>query len=119
MPVNSYKDLLVYQKSKTLTIDIIKYFSKEKVAYDKKFLINQIFRAISSIPANIAEGYGRNSKKNFRQFVNITRGSSFEVDCWLDILKDTEIISNDKFLEFNKRNTEISKMLSGLMKKLS
>ncbi len=86
--VNSYKDLIVFQKSKTLTIDVIKYFSKHKLDRSKTFLFNQLFRAISSVGANLAEGFGRNYSQNFKQFVGIARGSSFETEYWLEILLD-------------------------------
>lgn len=117
--VNSYKDLVVYQKSKQLTIDVIQYFSKYKLPIPKQFLLNQLFRAIGSIPANIAEGYGRNSRKSFKQFINISRGSSFEVNCWLEIISEIESFDKDDVRKFIDRNEEISKMLSGLMKSLS
>jgi four helix bundle protein len=117
--VSSYKDLIVYQKSKQLTVDVIQYFSGYKLPIPKQFLLNQLFRAMGSIPANIAEGYGRNSRKSFKQFVNISRGSSFEVNCWLEIISEVDGFDKAKTLEFIQRNEEISKMLSGLMKSLS
>ena len=55
----SYKNLLVYQKAKTLTVDISRYFSGFRLPKSKEFLIIQLLRAVSSIGANIAEGYGR------------------------------------------------------------
>lgn len=119
MTLTSYKDLLVYQKSKQLTVDIIQHFSDYKLPIPKQFLLNQLFRAVGSIPANIAEGYGRNSRKSFKQFVTIARGSSFEVNCWLEIILETDGFNRLKVKEFIERNEEISKMLSGLMKSLS
>lgn len=119
MVVNSYKDFVVYQKSKQLTIDIIQYFSNYKLPIPKQFLLNQLFRAVGSIPSNIAEGYGRNSKKSFKQFVSISRGSSFEVNCWLDIMSEINDFDKNKLSEFIQRNDEISKMLSSLVKSLS
>jgi four helix bundle protein len=116
--VSSYKDLIVYQKSKLLTSDIIIHFSSYKLPIAKQFLLNQLFRAVGSVPANIAEGYGRNSKGSFRQFVSIARGSAFEVDCWLEIIQTTGVFDYKKTKEFLERNEEISKMLSGLMKSL-
>lgn len=119
MTVTSYKDLIVYQKSKQLTVDIIQHFSDYKLPIPKQFLLNQLFRAVGSIPANIAEGYGRNSRKSFKQFVGIARGSSFEVNCWLDIILEIDGFNKIKVKEFLEKNEEISKMLSGLMKSLS
>jgi len=74
VPITSYKDLLVYQKSKQLTVDIIQHFSDYRLPISKQFLLNQLFRAVGSIPANIAEGYGRNSRKSFKQFLRLIVG---------------------------------------------
>ena len=116
--VLSYKDLIVYQKAKLLTIDIISYFSKYKLPRAKEFLFGQLFRAVSSIGANIAEGFGRNYSGSFRQFVGIARGSNFETDYWLEIILETKNFDSKIITSFIERNVEISKMLSGLMRKM-
>lgn len=116
--VSSYKDFVVYQKAKLLTIDIIRYFSKHKLPKAKEFLFGQLFRAVSSIGANIAEGFGRNYSGSFRQFVGISRGSSFETDYWLEIILETKDFDSNIITGFIERNVEISKMLSGLMRKM-
>jgi len=116
--ITSYKDLFVYQKSKLLTIDVIKYFSKHNLSKSKDFLFSQLFRAISSVGTNIAEGFGRNYSASFRQFVGIARGSSFETEYWLEILLDLGEFDSKIIQEFILRNTEINKMLTGLMKKM-
>jgi four helix bundle protein len=115
-PVKSYKDLLVYQKAKSLAVDIIKYFSGLKISNTKEFLFNQLFRASSSIPANLAEGFGRNYSGSFRQFVSIARGSAFETEYWLETMVDLENFDSKIINGFIQRNNEICKMLSGLMK---
>lgn len=117
--VSSYRDLIVYQKSKQLTVDIITHFSGQRIPFSKQFLLGQLFRAVGSVPANIAEGFGRNSRKSFKQFVSIARGSSFEVNCWLDIIKSTGGFTSNQTDEFICKNEEISRMLSSLLKKLS
>lgn len=116
--ITSYKDLIVYQKAKDLTIDILKYFSNKKVGKTKDFLLNQLFRAVSSIGANLAEGFGRNYSKNFRQFVGISRGSAFEVEYWLEVILDLNEFDKTNIQNFIDRNVEICKMLSGLMNKM-
>lgn len=116
--ITSYKDLIVYQKAKDLTIDILKYFSNRKVGKTKDFLLNQLFRAVSSIGANLAEGFGRNYSKNFRQFVGISRGSAFEVEYWLEIIFELDEFDKNAVQNFINRNVEICKMLSGLMNKM-
>lgn len=115
--VSSYKDLVVYQKAKLLTIDIIRYFSKHTLPRAKEFLFSQLFRAVSSIGANLAEGFGRNYSGSFRQFVGIARGSSFETDYWLEMILETNVFDSKILTGFIERNVEISKMLSGLMRK--
>jgi four helix bundle protein len=114
----SYKDLIIYQKSKKLTIDIIYYFSKYKLPKTKEFLLGQLFRAISSIGANIAEGYGRHYKGSFKQFIGMARGSCFESDYWLEIIKELREFDNQKIEKFIKRNNELIKMLTAFMKNL-
>lgn len=116
--VTSYKDLIVYQKSKSLTIDIIKYFSKEKTVWTKQFLLNQLFRSVSSVAANLAEGFGRNYSGSFRNHVSIARGSSFETEYWLEILNDLEEFNKKIIDSFIEKNTEINKMLTSLMNKM-
>ena len=117
-PVKRYQDLIVYQKSKLLTVDIIKYFSKIKISYTKEFLFSQLFRAVSSIPANLAEGFGRNYSGSFRQFVSIARGSAFETEYWLETMFDLEDFDSNILKGFIVRDSEICKMLSGLMKNM-
>ena len=116
--VNSYKDLFVYQKSKQLTVDVIKYFKKNKADRSNDFLFNQIFRSISSVGANIAEGFGRNYSQSFKQFVGIARGSSFETEYWLEVLLDINEFDSKVLNNFIERNIEINKMLTGLMKNM-
>ncbi len=116
--VTTYKDLIVYQKAKLLTVDVIKYFSKTSVSKTKEFLLSQLFRAISSVGANLAEGFGRNYSGSFRQFVGISRGSAFETEYWLEIMLDLEEFDPKTINGFIERNNEICRMLSGLMKNM-
>lgn len=115
---NSYKNLIVYQKAKLLTVESIKYFSDNRLDKISEILINQFIRSISSIGANIAEGYGRHYQKNYRQFISIARGSSFESDYWLDVMLETKKFDYKIINEFLERNTELIKILTTLMKNL-
>lgn len=115
----SYKNLIVYQKAKLLTVDALKYFSDKRFDKTSEILINQLIRSISSIGANIAEGYGRHYKKSYRQFTGIARGSSFESDYWLDVMLETKRFDNGTISDFSQRNTELIKILTTTMKNLS
>ncbi len=79
-------------------------------------LINQMRRAAVSIASNIAEGAGRNSKKEFHRFLSIAQGSIAELETQLIISKNLGYCSDIKNL-LNELD-EISKMIIGLMKSL-
>jgi four helix bundle protein len=114
----SYKDLIVYQKAKESTLGLVKYYSDKKLNWTEKYLVDQLIRSAASIGANLAEGYGRLYRQDYRRFVSISRGSSFELDYWGELL--SEIRPEDKqFLSgINESNLEVIKMSTTLMKKL-
>ena len=114
----SFRDLLVWQKSMDLVIEVYKSvrdFSKAET-YG---LTSQICRAASSIPANIAEGSARFSNKEFSRFINIARGSAAELETHLEICIRLEYIDKNVSKKLNADITEISKMLYGLKKSLN
>ena len=113
----NYKKLIVYQKAKSLAVDIIRFFSKQKLPRILEFIAIQLLKSITSIGANIAEGYGRYYQGNTRQFLSVARGSSYESDYWLEIITETELFNENSLKNFSERNIELSKMLTGLMKK--
>jgi four helix bundle protein len=113
--INSYKELLVWQKS----IDLVKeiYLLTELFPADEKFgLTSQIRRAAISIPSNIAEGWGRMSRKNYIQFLRISRGSLFELETQIIISKELKYSTDSENIE--NLIIEISKMLNSLINKL-
>jgi len=114
----SHKNLIVYQKSKNLAVDVIKHFSGKKIPKNLDFVINQLIRALCSVGANIAEGYGRLYKGSQRQFYAIARGSSFEADYWIEVLTDSKMFGAGTLESFSERNSELSKMLTSLMKRI-
>ncbi len=116
--VKSYKDFIVYQKAKQFTINLIKYFSGKKLNWTEKYLIDQLIRTAASSGANLSEGYGRHHKKDYRRFISISRGSSFELEYWLDLLGETKIVSKEFLNNIDCSNKEVIKMLSTMMKNL-
>ena len=113
--MNNYKDLLVWQKSIDYTIlvySILKSLPKEEM-YN---LTSQIKRSLISIPSNIAEGAGRNSKKEFNQFLSIALASSFELETQLIIALKLNYIENDECL---KELNHIQNMIAKLKKSLN
>lgn len=115
--MNNYKELKVWQKSVELTTEVYKV--TESLPTQEKFgLVSQLTRCAVSIPSNIAEGSGRNSPKEFKQFLGIAMGSSYELETQLLISKNIGYINIENQLELSQRLSEIQKMISGLKKSL-
>ena len=116
--ISSYKDLLIWQKGIELTEKVyllVKSFPSEEI-YS---LTSQIKRCVISIPSNISEGYGRNSTKNYIQFLRISRGSLYELETQLIIANKLNYISDNELNnEIFKLIEEESKMLNSFIKKL-
>lgn len=115
--VNSYKELIVCQKSIALVSKV--YSLTKKFPNDEKYgLVSQLNRASVSIPANIAEAWGRESRKNYVQFLRISRGSLFELETLLVISTNEGFIIQESFQEISIQTDEVSSMLISTIKKL-
>ncbi len=116
--INSYKDLIVWQKSKDLVIEIYKIvanFPKDEI-YG---LSSQMRRCSISIPSNIAEGRYRGTKKDFLHFLRISFGSGAELETQILIAKE---IYADREIDFEKAEKlleEVMKMLNVMIKNLN
>ena len=109
-----FEKLEVYKKAKELNKEILKYLRDNKII--DNYLRDQLKRASISIVINIAEGSGRISKADKRNFYTISRGSVFECVSLLEIIHDENQIENTKYDDFIRRYEEISKMLLGLIR---
>lgn len=87
MKLNGYRDLEVWQMGRTL-VKLVYEFSATLPKDEKYGLIDQIRRSAVSIPANIAEGWGRNSNPSLAQFAKIARGSMCELETLLLLAQD-------------------------------
>ncbi len=114
MKFTRFEEIIAWQKSKELSLLIYKEL---KNCRDFSFK-DQIQRATISIMNNIAEGYERNSNKEFKNFLFISKGSAGEVRSMLYISKDLNYITDSLFSDLNHRAFEISKIISGLIKSL-
>lgn len=94
--MQNYKDLKVWEKAHHFTLqvyEVTKSFPKEET-YS---LTRQIRRAAAAIPANIAEGTGKNSKSEFAHFLNISLGSANEAEYFLILSKDLNYLNENTF----------------------
>ena len=114
MESKSFKDLTVWTKSLQLVKEV--YLLTTSFPDSEKFgLTNQIRRASVSIPANIAEGYGRNSSKERRQFIAVAKGSASELEAELLISRELGFIDEKSFTSIQVQLSEVLKMLAGLL----
>ncbi|MBM3405352.1 MAG: four helix bundle protein [Bacteroidetes bacterium] len=118
MVVKSYKELEVWKKSVSLARDI--YILTKEFPKEEQFgLISQMRRASLSVPLNIAEGWGRESTRNYLQFLRNARGSLCELETLLIITAELNIIKMDRKNEYSTRIDEIGKMLNAMIIKLN
>ncbi len=110
----SYRDLEVYQESYRLALEIHQ-LTLSFPDLERFVLAEQMRRASKSIPANIAEGYGLQTQRNFAHFVGQALGSCNEMQVHLDFAKDLGYISPEQHASWLERYTVLGKRLYRLM----
>jgi four helix bundle protein len=107
--MHNLKELKIWNKAIDLTVDVYKatanFPSEERYG-----LTSQARRSAVSIPSNIAEGAGRNSNKEFNNFLGIANGSSYELQTQLVISNKLSLLSNDILDDLLKQIDEVQKM---------
>jgi four helix bundle protein len=111
-----YEKLIAYQKAKAVNRKIQNFVSKKKI---NPILQDQLYRALTSILLNIAEGTGKLSKQDRKNYYVISRGSVFECASILEIINDEGIITFQDLSIMKSELEEVSRLLSGLIKKLT
>lgn len=117
MKSSNYKELKVWQKAMDLTVEVyklVKLLPKEETYA----LSDQMRRAVVSIPSNIAEGQGRNSDKEFIQFLSFARGSFWELETQIEICLRIGYIDQSLTTNIYNLIAEISKMINALSNSL-
>lgn len=116
--MNNYRELKVWQKSMDLAEKV--YQLTKSFPDEEKFgLISQLRRCAVSIPSNIAEGAGRNSNKEFRNFLGIANGSANELNTQLLITERIGYVKEEHLREIFSLLTEVKKIIFVLIKKFS
>jgi four helix bundle protein len=111
-----FQNLTIYKKAKDFHYATKAITTQKKLqSYEK----DQLSRASFSIVLNVAEGSGRFSNKDRRNFFVITRSSVFECVAILDVLKENLVISPEEFDELEIKADELSRILYAMIKNLS
>jgi len=109
--INSHKDLIVWQKAMDLVVAV--YTLTECFPKSEQYgLVSQMRRAAVSIPSNIAEGYRRGTKKDYRNFLIISLGSGSELDTQIDIAMRVRLTTQQQSAEVITLLVEVLKMLN-------
>lgn len=115
---NSFEEIISWQKAREFNKRI--YLITESNTFKKDFeLVKQIRRASISITSNIAEGFERNTDKEFIYFLHIAKASAGEIRSQIYLAVDLEYITKQEFEELLESISEISRLISGFIKYLS
>jgi len=115
--IKSHRDLIVWQKSMTLTVEIYR-LTRSLPTREQFGLVSQLQRAAVSIPANIAEGHSRGSRGDYRRHISVARGSLAEMETHLELARRLGLVPERASATAESLTTEVGRMLSTLLYRL-
>ena len=117
LAINSYRDLQVWQKAMALVVE--SYSVARLLPKSESYgLIGQIQRAAVSIPANIAEGHGREHLGDYVRHLSIANGSLMELETHFLIAIELAYVTREQTATAMSMASEVGRMLTGLTRKL-
>ena len=118
MPLKSYRELRVWQRSIALASECCAI--ADGLPSSERFALgSQIRRAAVSVPANIAEGYGRNGRAEYVHHVGIARGSLYELETLIEIARARGYLKEDAVASLAVQTREVASMLTRLRLRLA
>ncbi len=115
--MQDFRNLKVWEKAHALTLEV--YRVTASFPREERFaLVDQLRRSASSIPTNIAEGCGRETDRDFAQFINIAAGSASECEYQLLLANDLGYLDGETHRQLDGRVNEVKRMLNALGRKL-
>lgn len=112
--IRSFEDIIAWQKARELVVSVYQVMKNQK---DYRFR-NQLQSAAVSVMNNIAEGYERIGDKQLKQFLYFAKGSCGEVRSMIHVAGDLQMITDEERVFLLGLSLEMSKLLSGFIKKL-
>jgi four helix bundle protein len=117
LSIQSYRDLLAWQKAMRLAAEAYRLGRLLPKAEEYR-LTGQLLRAAASVPANIAEGHSRGTRRDYAHFVSIARGSLAETETILLLLVDVELLRDEQVRAALELCAETGRMLNALLRRL-
>jgi len=116
-PIRSYRDLIVWQKAMQLRRDV--YVVVHHLPPEERFALGvQLRRASVSVPSNIAEGHARQIRRDYRQFLSISRGSLAELETQLQVAREENYMDDAAYRRITSPADEVGRMLTTLIQRL-
>jgi len=116
--MRDYTKIDVWRKSHEMVLHVYQNILSALPSHEKYDLQSQIKRAAYSVPLNIVEGAGRFTKKDFVHFLDNALGSTQELEYACFLSKDLKYITDEQYIEVNKKINEVKAMLIGFIKVL-
>ena len=116
--VNTYKDLLVWRKSHELAKEVLDICENLNGSVTAKEIAGQMIRSSTSVPANIAEGFGGRIGKEYLSFLFQARKSLTETDYWILLAAERGLIDRNRAEKLQPGYLELTKMLNAIIKKI-
>lgn len=110
-----FRRLKVWNEAHSLVL-LIYRFTKQFPKSELFGLTNQFRRAAVSIPANIVEGYARQSRKEFRQFLYISEGSLAECEYYIELARDLKYVTDDQYNDLENQRKIVGGLLHGFIR---
>lgn len=117
MEKQGFRQLVAWQKAYQLSLDVYRMTSGFPSS-EMYGLVSQMRRASVAIPANIAEGYNRQHRKEYLQFLSVASGSLAELETYLLLSHDLGYVNADRFASLDDLRKNVGRVLSGLIRSL-
>ena len=117
MAIRTHRDLIVWQRAMELSVEV-RRLAERLPPSERHAIGEQLRRSVTSIAANIAEGYGRVDRGDFRRFISIARGSLMETATFVELAVRMSYVTSANASRATSLMTEVGNMLTSLSKAL-